>query len=140
MQTQFNYAWVSTPPFEQVKTLQQLNLVIPQGLIKSATRPEQERGVQLLTSIFRESPPRRRECLYYLALGNYKLGNFQEARRYNELLLEKEPSNMQAGSLRSLIDDKVQREGLVGAAIIGSAAVILGVLGGVLVKGLNRSR
>ena len=78
--------------------------------------------------------------MYYLALGNYKLGNYQEARRYNELLLEKEPSNMQAASLRTLVDEKVQREGLMGAAIIGSAAVVLGVLGGVLVKGLNRSR
>jgi hypothetical protein len=36
------------------------------------------------------SPERRRECLYYLALGNFKLGNYGEARRYNDLLLEKD--------------------------------------------------
>jgi fission 1 protein len=35
------------------------------------------------TDIYREEPSRRRECLYYLGLGNYKLGNFDEARRYN---------------------------------------------------------
>ncbi|EAT86955.2 hypothetical protein SNOG_05891 [Parastagonospora nodorum SN15] len=68
LQTKFNYAW---------------------GLIKSNSRPDQQEGVRLLSEIFRNSRERRRECLYYLALGNYKLGNYAEARRYNELLLER---------------------------------------------------
>ena len=54
LQTKFNYAW---------------------GLIKSNKRDEQQLGVQLLSDIFRQSPNRRGECLYYLALGHYKLGN-----------------------------------------------------------------
>ncbi|EOA86188.1 uncharacterized protein SETTUDRAFT_110156 [Exserohilum turcica Et28A] len=91
LQTKFNYAW---------------------GLIKSTSRPDQQEGVRLLSEIFRNSRERRRECLYYLALGNYKLGNYAEARRYNELLLELEPANLQAGSLKSLIDEKVAKEGL----------------------------
>lgn len=33
--------------------------------------------------IYRTEPTRRRECLYFLAVGHYKLGNFGEARRYN---------------------------------------------------------
>lgn len=36
-----------------------------------------------LLEIYREEPTRRRECLYYLALGYYKLGNFEDARRFN---------------------------------------------------------
>ena len=36
--------------------------------------------------IYREEPLRRRECLYYLALGHYKMGNFDEARRFNGAL------------------------------------------------------
>ncbi|KAF2821161.1 hypothetical protein CC86DRAFT_397625 [Ophiobolus disseminans] len=91
LQTKFNYAW---------------------GLIKSNSRPDQQEGVRLLSEIFRNSRERRRECLYYLALGNYKLGNYAEARRYNELLLELEPANLQAGSLKGLIDEKVAKEGL----------------------------
>lgn len=82
-------------------------------------RGEQQEGVRLLTEIFRTTPERRRECLYYLALGNFKLGNYAEARRYNDLLLDKEPGNLQAGSLRTLIDEKVAREGMYGVAIIG---------------------
>ncbi|KAF2837215.1 mitochondrial fission 1 protein [Patellaria atrata CBS 101060] len=117
IQTKFNYAW---------------------GLIKSTSRSEQQDGVRLLSEIFRNSPDRRRECLYYLALGNYKLGNYAEARRYNDLLLEKEPANLQAGSLKGLIDDKVQREGLVGVAIVGGIAVAAGVIGSMLLRGPKR--
>jgi len=119
VQTKFNYAW---------------------GLVKSNTRADQQLGVVLLSEIFRTSPERRRECLYYLALGNFKLGNYGEARRYNDKLLENEPGNMQAQDLRALIDDKVAKEGLMGVAIIGSVAVAAGVLGGVLLRNLGRKR
>jgi len=117
IQTKFNYAW---------------------GLIKSNARSEQQTGVTLLSDIFRASPDRRRECLYYLALGNYKLGNYAEARRYNDLLLDIEPANLQAASLRELVEEKVQREGLVGVAIVGGIAVAAGVVGSLLFRGSKR--
>ncbi|CAA7267411.1 unnamed protein product [Cyclocybe aegerita] len=103
-QTKFNYAW---------------------GLVKSPMREHQVEGVRLLQEIYRTEPARRRECLYYLALGHYKMGNFEEARKFNgtirvfvspviahhpaALLLEKEPTNMQAQSLGQLIDKGVTR-------------------------------
>merc|ERR1711939_217575 len=117
VQTKFNFAW---------------------GLIKSNTRNDQQEGVRLLSDIFRTSPERRRECLYYLALGNYKLGNCAEARRYNDLLLDKEPANLQASSLRGLIDDKVAKEGLMGVAILSGVAIAAGVVGGMIFKGMGR--
>ena len=91
-----------------------------------------------LSEIFRTAPERRRECLYYLALGNFKLGNYGEARRYNDLLLEHEPNNMQSASLRTLIDDKVAKEGLMGAAIIGGVAVAAGLIGGLIMRGARK--
>ncbi|KAK5938775.1 mitochondrial membrane protein [Knufia obscura] len=118
-QTKFNYAW---------------------GLIKSSARHEQQLGVQLLSDIFKTTPERRRECLYYLALGNYKLGNYAEARRYNELLLEKEPGNLQSQSLQSLIEDKVSKEGMYGLAIAGGVAVAAGVLGGMMMRSARAKR
>jgi fission 1 protein len=96
--------------------------------------------VRLLSEIFRTAPERRRECLYYLALGNYKLGNYAEARRYNDLLLEKEPANLQAGSLRTLIDDKVAKEGLMGVAILSGVAIAAGVVGGLIFRGVAKKR
>lgn len=107
-------------------------------MIKSTVRGEQQEGVRLLTEIFRIAPERRRECLYYLALGNFKLGNYAEARRYNDLLLDIEPGNLQAESLRILIDEKVAKEGLIGVAIVGGFAVLAGIVGGFLVKNSRR--
>jgi fission 1 protein len=93
-----------------------------------------------LTDIFRTTPERKRECVYYLALGNFKLGNYAEARRYNDLLLEKEPNNLQAASLQTLIDDKVAREGMMGVAIVGGLAVAAGIVGGLIMKSSRRGR
>ena len=80
VQTKFNYAW---------------------GLVKSPVREHQVEGVRLLqgmppycrqdlaadvlptTDIYRTEPTRRRECLYYLALGYYKMGNYADARSFN---------------------------------------------------------
>ncbi|KAK3074561.1 mitochondrial membrane protein [Teratosphaeriaceae sp. CCFEE 6253] len=119
LQTKFNFAW---------------------GLIKSDTRNDQQEGVRLLSDIFRASPDRRRECLYYLALGNYKLGNYAEARRYNDNLLELEQGNLQAQSLRGLVDDKVAKEGLMGVAIVGGLAAAAAVGVGMLMRGAQRKR
>jgi hypothetical protein len=114
-QTKFNYAW---------------------GLIKSDKRSEQLDGVKLMTEMYKDSPERRRECIYYLALGQFKLGNYTDARKYNNVLLEHEPTNMQAMSLKSLIDDRVAKDGYIGIAIVGSAIA----LGGILIGSIARSR
>nr|OQO17472.1 Mitochondria fission 1 protein [Rachicladosporium sp. CCFEE 5018] len=115
LQTKFNYAW---------------------GLIKSSTRQDQQDGVRLLSEIFRASP--ERETLYYLSIAHYRLGNYSEARRYNDSLLEIESENQQAQSLRDLIEEKVAREGLYGVAIVSGLAVAAGVVGGLIMK--NRKR
>ncbi|KAG0319380.1 mitochondrial membrane protein [Linnemannia gamsii] len=102
-QTRFNYSW---------------------GLIKSKNRREQTQGVLLLTDIYREVPDRRRECLFYLALGHFKLGNYNDARKFNEALLEYEPNNHQAHALRQEIEDRVAKEGYIGMAIVGGVAAV----------------
>ena len=87
VQTKFNYAW---------------------GLVKSPMREHQVEGVRLLQGalgvvhfvgvmcgsspllleIYRSEAGRRRECLYYLALGHYKMGNFDEAKKFNGVCKE----------------------------------------------------
>lgn len=131
---------VQPPPRPSFPVTDSDRITKQQGLIKSTRRDDQQLGVVLLSEIFRTCPERRRECLYYLALGNFKLGNYAEARRYNDLLLEKEPANLQASNLRTLIDDKVAREGLMGVAIVSGLAVAAGVVGGVLMRNMGRKR
>ncbi|CDW98216.1 hypothetical protein, partial [Sporisorium scitamineum] len=70
-QTKFNYAW---------------------GLVKSKQRADMSIGVGLLTEIYRSDPPRRRECLYYLSLGHYKMGNYDEARSNPHRTRTQQPS------------------------------------------------
>ena len=53
------------------------------GLVKASSKDDVTEGIEMLMSIYREEASRRRECLYYLALGHYKIGNYDEARRYN---------------------------------------------------------
>ena len=55
------------------------------------------------------NPQIKKECLYYLALGNFKLGNYMEARQFNNSLLELEPNNMQGHSLEKLIENKISQ-------------------------------
>ncbi|KAF5388641.1 hypothetical protein D9757_004796 [Collybiopsis confluens] len=107
VQTKFNYAW---------------------GLVKSPLREHQ------VEDLYRSEPARRRECLYYLALGHYKMGNFEEAKQFNGLLLEKEPTNLQAKSLLQLIEKGVAKEGYIGMALVGGAAA----LGTIVLAGLIR--
>ncbi|GAA5947024.1 hypothetical protein JCM3765_002120 [Sporobolomyces pararoseus] len=117
-QTKFNYAW---------------------GSVKSESKIEVSEGVGLLMEIYRQEPERRRECLYFLAVGHYKLGNYPEAKRYNSLLLEKEPNNFQSQSLNALIEKAVAKEGYVGMAIAGGVATVAGLVFTALIAG-NRRR
>jgi len=118
IQTKFNYAW---------------------GLVKSPKREHQVEGVRLLQDIYRAEPTRRRECLYYLALGYYKMGNYQDAKKFNDLLLEKEPTNLQAQSLSQLIDQSVAKEGYIGMAIAGGAAAVGTILLASLIRRATRN-
>ncbi|KAI9595935.1 mitochondria fission 1 protein [Syncephalis fuscata] len=113
-QTKFNYAW---------------------GLVKSRNRSEQERGVQILTEICRESPQRQRESLYYLSLGYCKLNKYVEARQCIDQLLDTEPHNQQAKTLRAIIDRKVNRgKWIAGFAMIGGLVAGISLLATMVVK------
>ena len=78
-QTKFNYAWALVKSQSRQQMLQGVTLLTGMWLGRGA-------GAEWLTwraEIYRADPPRRRECLYYLALGHYKLSNYDEAKRFN---------------------------------------------------------
>ncbi|KAH3687694.1 hypothetical protein WICPIJ_001317 [Wickerhamomyces pijperi] len=107
IQSRFNYAW---------------------GLIKSQSIEDQRLGVKILTDVFKDSPQRRRECLYYLAIGTFKLGEFAESRRFAETLVAFDPENQQAKVLKKTIEDKITKDGLVGGLMI-TGVIAAGVAG-----------
>jgi fission 1 protein len=89
------------------------------------------------SDIYESDASRRRECLYYLALGHYKLKNYTESKKFTARLLSKEPGNMQALSLNDMIDEDVRKEGLIGMAIAGGA---IAVIGGITIAALKSLR
>ncbi|KAI7861466.1 hypothetical protein BDF14DRAFT_1869063 [Spinellus fusiger] len=113
VQTKFNYAW---------------------GLIRSRDHQDAELGLLLLTEIYTDYPERRRECLYFIALGHYKLSNYTEARRFNQKLQKLEPNNEQALGLGKLIDEKVSTEGVIGLAIVSGVLAVGAALVTAIVK------
>lgn len=108
-QTKFNYAW---------------------GLLKTPSKKGQKEGMQILTYLYKDVPEMRRECLYYLCLGSYQLGDYSNARRYVDTLLKAEPENTQAKALKHSIEEKITRDGLIGLGIAGGVlAVGVGLIG-----------
>ncbi|CAK7892180.1 mitochondrial fission 1 protein [[Candida] anglica] len=113
-QSLFNYAW---------------------GLVKSSDSILQKKGLDIFARLYRDVPSMRRECLYYLALGSYKSGEYSNARRYAETLVQNEPDNAQAKALRQSIEDKVTQEGLIGLGIAGGVLALgVGLLGALIRK------
>lgn len=117
VQSRFNYAW---------------------GLVRSVEKEDQMLGVKLLTDIYKESPMRRRECLYYLTIGCYKLGEYSTAKRYIDVLVSHEPENQQARVLQTAVEDKINRQGLKGIAMVSAGIAIGATTIGLLFR--NRKR
>ncbi|KLO08047.1 TPR-like protein [Schizopora paradoxa] len=115
-QTTFNYAW---------------------ALVKSSRKDHQEKGVLLLQKLYKDDPSRRRESLYFLGVGYYKLGKYTDAQKIIGKLLEKEPTNEQAISLNQEIENKLTSEAYIGGSIVAGAVA---VAGGLLFLGLRRAR
>lgn len=114
LQLKFNYAW---------------------ALIKSADSHDQKHGIHILSKLLKEAPSFRRDCLYYLSLGSYKVADYSNARRYVDTLLLIEPENLQAILLKKEIELKVTNEGLLFLGITaGVIAVAGGVIGGLMRK------
>jgi fission 1 protein len=62
---------------------------------------------KFFSEIMQLYPLRRRECLFYLALGNYKIGEFRTGLKYINELLALEPDNTQATMLKDNIEGKI---------------------------------
>ncbi|ODV84225.1 hypothetical protein CANARDRAFT_29381 [[Candida] arabinofermentans NRRL YB-2248] len=117
IQSQFNFAW---------------------GLIKSSDKADNKQGINILTDIFKNVPSRRRECLYYLSMGCYKIGEFKESKRYVDALLVHEPENLQALQLKNEIDNEIAKDGLIGFAIISGLTAVGVGLAGAFIKHQSR--
>lgn len=77
-----------------------------------------------LAEILKQDPARKRETLWYLALGYYRVADHQSAKYYNEQILYLEPENRQARSLEATLQRSLQRDGLIGLGVVSAVVGI----------------
>nr|ACO15027.1 Mitochondrial fission 1 protein [Caligus clemensi] len=108
--TQFDYAWC---------------------LVKSKYATDIRRGIFLLEQLYKnEDFSDKRDLLYYLSIGNARIKEYTIALKYIRGLLQVQPDNRQAKELEGIIKKKMEREGLIGAAMVGGSVLALGGLVG----------
>uniref|UniRef100_A0A674JJG6 Uncharacterized protein n=1 Tax=Terrapene triunguis TaxID=2587831 RepID=A0A674JJG6_9SAUR len=82
----------------------------------------------------------QRDYVFYLAVANYRLKEYEEALKYIRGLLKTEPKNTQALELKKLIDKAMQKDGLVGMAIVGGMALGVAGLAGLIGLAISKSK
>ena len=100
------------------------------GLIKSTTS-DAHQGIAILEQLVREEggDASMRDYVYFLAVGHARVKEYDRALAYIETLLTAEASNRQAFDLKQLIEKKMRKEGLIGAAILGGGGAL--IVGGI---------
>lgn len=122
-ETKFEYAWC---------------------LIRSKYTDDIKKGIVLLEELVQKaSKDDSRDFLFYLAVANYRLKEYEKALKYIRTLLRNEPGNKQALDLEKLIDKALKKDGLVGMAIVGGiglgVAGLAGLIGLAVSKGAAKS-
>ncbi|XP_034020479.1 mitochondrial fission 1 protein [Thalassophryne amazonica] len=108
-------------------------------LIRSKYTDDIKKGIVLLDELVHKSTKDdSRDYLFYLAVANYRLKEYEKALKYVRTLLRNEPGNKQALDLETLINKALKKDGLVGMAIIGGIGV--GVLSLATLVGLAVSK
>ncbi|XP_074599690.1 mitochondrial fission 1 protein [Brevipalpus obovatus] len=106
--TRFEYAW---------------------ALIRSKFKGDVRRGIDILEELAADEKSRdKRDFLYYLAVANTKIGEYDRALDLVNKFLQAEPQNRQATELKAIIKERIKKDGLKGAAIAGGAALVVGGL------------
>jgi len=100
-------------------------------LVRSKYSADIKKGIILLEDLFQnQDEENKRDYLYYLAIGNTKLKEYSLALKYVRALLQVEPGNRQAQELESLVSKRLEKDGMVGMAVAGGAALAFGGLVG----------
>ncbi|XP_061211367.1 mitochondrial fission 1 protein [Neopsephotus bourkii] len=111
------------------------------GLVRSPYGADVRKGVALLQELLpKGTREEQRDYVFYLALGNYRLKEYERALEHVERLLGAEPQNTQGLRLRRRIRDSMKRDGLLGAAIVGGVALGVAGLAGLLGLAISRAR
>ncbi|KAM4676234.1 mitochondrial fission 1 protein [Discoglossus pictus] len=118
--TQFEYAWC---------------------LIRSKYSADIQKGVTLLEDLLpKGGKDEQRDYLFYLGVAHYRLKEYEKALKYVRTLLKQEPKNTQALELEKVIEKTMQKDGLVGMAIVGGMALGVAGLAGLIGLAISKTK
>ncbi|CAF3722628.1 unnamed protein product [Adineta steineri] len=110
-------------------------------LVRSKAKADVRHGLTLLRELYdsTKSDDAKRDYIYYLALGNARLNEYETALNFLDAILHLQPGNHQAKNLKDEVNRRMTREGYVGMGIaVGAGALLVGGGGGLLlVDGLT---
>uniref|UniRef100_A0A1I7TNG4 Mitochondrial fission 1 protein n=1 Tax=Caenorhabditis tropicalis TaxID=1561998 RepID=A0A1I7TNG4_9PELO len=97
------------------------------AMIGSKNKLDVKEGIVCLEKLLRDDEDRtsKRNYVYYLAVANARLKQYDVALGYIDVLLEAEGNNQQAKTLKENIKSAMTHDGLIGAAIVGGGALAL---------------
>lgn len=99
------------------------------ALLRSKHTQDIKHGISILEALYYNGDQNsRRDYLYYIAVGQTRLKQYNLALDCVEHFLQFEPDNRQAIQLRAYIKEKLTKDGIVGMAITGGVALALGGL------------
>nr|XP_056719807.1 mitochondrial fission 1 protein [Euleptes europaea] len=110
-------------------------------LVRSKYSGDIKKGVVLLEDLLpKGNKEEKRDYVFYLAVANYRLKEYEKALKYIRTLLKTEPTNTQALELEKLINKAMQKDGLVGMAIVGGMALGVAGLAGLIGLAVAKSK
>ncbi|XP_039765058.1 mitochondrial fission 1 protein [Pararge aegeria] len=99
-------------------------------LVRSKYPTDIRKGILLLKELFNSHSEGKRDYLFYLAIGNARIKEYNKALHYVKAFLEIEPANQQVLTLERQINKRMEKEGLIGMAVAGGAVLAIGGLVG----------
>ncbi|CAH8281841.1 unnamed protein product [Eruca vesicaria subsp. sativa] len=106
------------------------------ALVHSETPADIQRGIAMLEGsvVSDTSPMKLKENLYLLAIGYYRSGDFSRSRECIERCLEVEPEWRQAQMLKTAIEDRIVKDGVIGVGITVTAVGIVAGIAAALIR------
>ncbi|CAK9185907.1 unnamed protein product [Ilex paraguariensis] len=107
------------------------------ALVHSRQPEDVQHGIGMLEASLANtnSPLQKREKLYLLAVGYYRSGEYSRSRLLLEQCLEIAPDWRQALSLKTTVEDRITKDGVIG---IGISATVVGLIAGGIAAALAR--
>eukprot|EP00741_Cyanophora_paradoxa_P024003 tig00021720_g23179.t1 len=107
-------------------------------LTKSSDLDDVRRGTIMLNELWLNKDVNERDALYYLAVGNYKLSELLEAKKFADRLVAQDPESAQGVALRELIMERLNKDGAIGLAIMGGLAIAAGLVARVALRSFSK--